>query len=231
MNLHYYQKELLRKLTLSKKPLKFNELLLKGIESEHMNYHLKKLISYKQIKKVDGEYQLTDKGKDYVDSLDDDIKTEEKQPKTSVIIKATRINDKGEKEMLVCKRLRHPHFGKVGRITGKVKFGEKIEDTVKRELYEETGLKTDSIKLIDIYRRLRYNKNENCVQDVFFYIFEVQNLSGNFIEKSEFQENFWLSRKDFDKRDDFYKDFSWDWAIKDRNNVFFQENIGNSNGF
>jgi PAB1-binding protein PBP1 len=66
---------------------------------------------------------------------------------------------------------------------------------------------------------------------VFFYIFEVQNLSGNFIEKSEFQENFWLTKKQFDKRDDFYKDFSWDWAIKDRNNVFFQENIGNSNGF
>ena len=114
MKLHYYQKELLKKLALSKKPLKFNELLLKGIESEHMNYHLKKLISYKQIKKIKGLYQLTDMGKDYVDLLGDDIKTEEKQPKTSVIIKAIRTNNKGEKEMLVCKRLRHPYFGKVG---------------------------------------------------------------------------------------------------------------------
>jgi ADP-ribose pyrophosphatase YjhB (NUDIX family) len=229
MNLHYYQKELLRKLALSQKPLKFNDLLLEGIESEHMNYHLKKLISLRQIEKVDGLYKLTNKGKDYVNLLEDDIKTEEKQPKTSVIIKASRINKEGKEELLVCKRLRHPYWGKVGRLTGKVKFGEKVEDAVKRELYEETGLITEDIKLLNIYRKLRYDKNENSVQDVFFYVFEVENLTGNFIEKSQFQENFWITKQDFKKREDFFKDFRWDWDIQ--NKEFFKESIDYSDGY
>jgi hypothetical protein len=44
IKLHYFQKDLLKKLTLSDKPVRFNELLIEGLESEHMNYHLQKLI-------------------------------------------------------------------------------------------------------------------------------------------------------------------------------------------
>jgi ADP-ribose pyrophosphatase YjhB (NUDIX family) len=208
MKLHYYQKELLKKLTLSKEPLKFNELLLKGLESEHMNYHLKNLISLKLVKKIDNGYQLTNKGKDYTDSLEDDIKTEEKQPKTSVIVRAIRFEN-GEEEQLLCKRLRHPYYGKVGRITGKVKFGEKLEDAVKRELYEETGLTVEDTKLLKIYRKIRNDDHGNPVQDVMFYIFEVKNPTGTMIEESEFQQNFWVNENDCKNRDDLYEDFKW----------------------
>jgi ADP-ribose pyrophosphatase YjhB (NUDIX family) len=230
MKLHYYQKDLLKKLTLSEKPLKFNQLLLKGLTSEHMNYHLKQLLSLKLVKKVDNKYQLTNKGKDYTDSLEDDIKTEEKQPKTSIIAMIVRINKEGEEEHLVCKRLRHPYYGKVGRITGKVKFGEKLEDTVKREIYEETGLKANDIRLVEIYRKVRKDKNEDTVQDVFFYICEATNLKGELITKSEYQENFWLTKKEYDKRDDFYDDFKWGKKY-DRETLNFKESIKQAKGY
>ena len=230
MKLHYYQKELLKKLTLSEKPLKFNQLLLKGLESEHMNYHLKNLISLKLVKKIDGRYQLTNKGKDYTNSLEDDIKTEEKQPKTSVIVRAVRTNDNGEEEQLVCKRLRHPYYGKVGRLTGKVKFGEKLEDTVKRELYEETGLTTEEVKLLKIYRKIREDEKGDPVQDVLFYIFQIEDPKGTMIKKSEFQENFWINKEEFDKRNDFYEDFKWGNGEVEKE-LMVNENIGIAKDF
>src|SRR3990170_944918 len=110
---HYFQKAILKKLTLTP-ILKFNELLIDGLESEHMNYHLKKLITYGFVSKKGISYQLTDKGKDYCNLLDDNIDMVEKQPKTSVLITGVRKNPQtGKIENLVSKRLRQPYYGKV----------------------------------------------------------------------------------------------------------------------
>jgi len=40
IKLHNFQNDLLRKLTLSKEDLRFKDLLIDGLENEHMNYHL-----------------------------------------------------------------------------------------------------------------------------------------------------------------------------------------------
>ncbi|PIP56799.1 hypothetical protein COX05_01015, partial [candidate division WWE3 bacterium CG22_combo_CG10-13_8_21_14_all_39_12] len=95
--LHFLQKELLRKLTLSP-TLRFNELLIEEIESEHMNYHLKQLIEQNLVKKINGEYALTDSGKDYSNLLDDNMEHLEKQPKCSIIINGIRKNKQGSIE-------------------------------------------------------------------------------------------------------------------------------------
>ena len=230
MNIHYYQKELIKKLTMSEEPLRFNDLLLDGLESEHMNYHLKALINHKLVKKENDKYKLTNKGKDYSNLLDDDVKTEEKQPKTSVILTIVRENNE-EKEQLLCKRLRHPYYGRVGRLTGKVRFGESIVDTAKRELYEETGLTSESISLMGIYRKIRKEKN-SVVQDAFFYVLKINDLKGNLISKTDLQENFWTNKEDCDKREDLYDDFSFDLQGWDnKNELFFKENIGKAQDF
>ncbi|NCS32452.1 hypothetical protein GW793_03075 [bacterium] len=98
--LHFLQKELLRKLTLSP-TLRFNELLIEEIESEHMNYHLKQLIEQNLVKKINGEYALTDSGKDYSNLLDDNMEHLEKQPKCSIIINGIRKNKQGSIEYFV----------------------------------------------------------------------------------------------------------------------------------
>src|SRR3989344_5105717 len=139
IKLHYYQIELVKKLSQAVF-IRFNDLIIKGLESEHMNYHLKKLINLGFVQKMSSKYTLTDIGKDYSNMLDENSSLPEKQPKTSIIIHAKRKNPKGQVEHLLSKRLRQPYFGKVGHPTGKVKFGEKVQEAAERELFEETGL-------------------------------------------------------------------------------------------
>lgn len=207
IQLHYLQNEILKKLSLSQSQ-KFNDLLIEGLESEHMNYHLKKLIDFGFVWKSKNEYVLTDFGKDYSNRMDDEVKVIEKQPKTSILINGVRLNKKNEVEFLLNKRLKHPYYGKVGRLTGKVRFGESLEQAVRRELYEETGLTAKNVVLEQIYHKLRHRETGEYVQDVIFYIFFVTGFEGNFISKYPQQENLWItskeaySRKDLDLYDD-----------------------------
>lgn len=212
--LHYYQIELVKKL--SQRPaVRFNDLIISGLESEHMNYHLKKLLDLGLVQKKHIHYTLTDIGKDHFNTLDEVSSLPEKQPKTSVIIHAKRKNSAGVIEHLLCKRLRQPYFGKVGHPTGKVKFGETVKEAAIRELFEETGLTAKTLTLERIYRKMR-QKDHLWVQDVIFYIFLVKNLSGQFIAKTPFQENFWISIKELHARSDLdlFDDFSTDDHLK-----------------
>ncbi|OGM29319.1 hypothetical protein A2801_02240 [Candidatus Woesebacteria bacterium RIFCSPHIGHO2_01_FULL_41_10] len=211
VKLHDYQKALVRKLALGRN-LTFNRLLIEGLGSEHMNYHLKRLLEVGFVIKRGTFYTLTDQGKDYSNRLDDAMKTVEKQPKTSVIINAVRKNDKGEIEFLLNKRLREPYFGKVGRMGGKVLFGETTEAAARRELLEESGLIAEKLILEEIYRKIRSRKDGTKVQDVFFYIYFTKNPSGTLINKTDHQENFWITKKElYERRDlDPYDDLLLD---------------------
>jgi 8-oxo-dGTP diphosphatase len=222
LKIHKYQKEILTKLHIVLSH-RFNELLIDGVASEHMNYHLKKLIDLGLVKKFEDNYSLTDKGKDYTNSLDDETKIVEKQPKTSIVIYGVRKNENtGEIEFLLNRRLEHPYFGKVGRMGGKVRFGEKITDAAKRELLEETGLTAKSFTLERIYRKMRQRENGEFVQDVVFYIFFVKDFFGTLIEKTPTQENFWASKKELENKDkyDTYDDLVLDEKLEPKPLIF-----------
>ncbi len=226
--IHLFQKELIRKLSFVEQA-KFNELLIDGLESEHMNYHLKKLVSLKFIKKVGNSYSLTDTGKDYLNMLDDNVNMIEKQPKTSVLLHVIRKNKNGEVEQLVSKRTIHPYKGKVGRLTGKVRFGETLQEAAERELYEETGLKATSYTLEEVYHKIRTDDKVEVVQDVLFYRFFITGITGTLIENTPVQQNLWASSKDLDKLDLFDDFVSED---RDQPNKFnFTESKKVSEGF
>lgn len=232
IKLHYYQKTLIKKLTLTKTGKRFNDLIIRGMESEHMNYHLKKLLEIGFVKRDNDIYLLTDLGKDYSNLLDDGLSITEKQPKTSIIIRGTRKNLKGEVEQLFNRRLRHPYYGKVGRITGKVLFGETLRQAAERELYEETGLKAKNYILEKIYKKMRKNEQGIFIQDVIFYIFFVTDFTGDLIKKTPMQENFWMTEKELrnPKKYDLYDDFEFDFhdSPKELNYV---ESIDRASGF
>lgn len=200
IQLHYLQTEILKKLSFSPK-LKFNQLLIENLESVHMNYHLKRLMSYGLVMKDKEYYLLTELGKDYTNRLDDVVKDIERQPKTSILIIGVRENKQGEIEFLLTKRLKHPFFGKIAELTGKIRFGETFEEAAKRELFEETGLTAKSFTLEKIAHILRKKSNGDVLQDVIFYEFFVTDFEGVFIEKLPYQENFWMTKKEFDKLD------------------------------
>jgi len=56
-----------------------------------------------------------------------------------------------DKKILLIKRKNEPFKGKWALPGGYVEYGEKVEDTIVREVYEETGLKTKIRDLIGIY--------------------------------------------------------------------------------
>ncbi len=208
-----------------KRKSRFNDLLIDGLESEHMNYHLKKLVNLGLVEKCDNCYKLTDKGKDYSNLMDDDMKLVEKQPKTSVILRVIRKDPKtGYIQLLLNRRLREPYYGKVGKLTGKVHFGETIEDAAARELFEETGLKAEKITIEEIYRKMRHREDGTFAQDVVFFMVFIDKFSGTFIGKTQYQENFWLSEEEYKERDDIdlFDDFVWHTQEKPRKITFHE---------
>lgn len=200
IQLHYIQIEILKKLSLSPK-LKFNQLLIENLESVHMNYHLQKLKTIGLVKKEKEFYVLTDSGKDYTNMMDDVVDEIERQPKTSILIYGVRQRSDGQLEFLLTKRLKHPFFGKIAELTGKVRFGETLEQAARRELFEETGLTAKTFVLERVWHILRNKESGEVLQDVIFYQFFVTDFEGVFIEKLPYQENFWMTKNEFDNLD------------------------------
>lgn len=230
--LHLHQLRILKKLTLTPSGLQFNKLLVEDISSDHTNYHLKELLKIKYVEKIDHLYRLTDIGKDYTGNLDDEIRKLERMPKTSTIAWVMRKRSDGVNEYLVNRRLRHPYFGKVGRITGKVRFGESLADSARRELLEEAGLTSGNVKLDKLYHKIRKRSDGQIVQDNIFYIFFMSDIKGKLKAKTEFQENFWVTVDDVrNKKYDFYDDFVLDDRDKPNENIEYEESIEIAEGY
>jgi ADP-ribose pyrophosphatase YjhB (NUDIX family) len=232
-HIHKYQKLILEKLSKTN-TRRFNDLILEGLGSEHMNYHLKKLIELQIVEKVAEHYSLTDQGKDYINSLDDKTKEVEKQPKVAVLLNIIRLNQNNFIEYLLNRRLEHPYLGKVGRITGKVRFGETFEQAAKRELLEETGLKATKLILEKIYRKIRKREDGLVVQDVIFYIFFSSETNGDLITKTPFQENFWVTKAEVynnPHKYDIYEDLELEERLFPRTLTSPEESVNTAKGY
>lgn len=196
---HAAQMAILRELLLAN-TLNFSALTRStGLTSDHANFHVKQLLEngfVEHVPKTYGEYRLTRKGKEYANRMDTDENKIEKQPKLSVVLVV--VNDKGEH--LQQERLKQPYYGYWGHPTGKIRWGETMEEAGARELMEETGLTADLTPL-GFFHKLDYDNNGDMLEDKYLCLIYGTNPRGELKEYSDGQRNVWLSDEEFEKKE------------------------------
>ncbi len=148
--------------------------------------HLQQLVKNGLLLKTDQTYFLTEQGKSLVTNIDHDTKVISQNYKVSVYMMPV-INGK----ILLYTRLKHPQYEYTGLISGKIKYGESILDTAKREFTEETGLSAE-FKIIGNLRQIRKNKKNEVIEDGVFYICFADEVSGSLTETNIEGRYFWI---------------------------------------
>lgn len=200
--LHKIQMLILRELLFSPQS-RFSDLNIQGLSNDHFSYHIKVLIEEGYVIKKDSKYSLTTKGKEYSNRMDTDNTQIEKQPKIAVIIIATKVV-KGKKCLLIQKRTKEPYFGYYGFITGKIRFGEKVFETARRELKEESGLEDGEIIIKRIvHDHVVLEDSGELVEDKMFYVVLIKNPKGELVDTKN-GRNKWITVEQFKKLEKKY---------------------------
>lgn len=161
--------------------LKYSEGRPDGVDNDLYKYHLKFLLQKRYLKKVGNLYELTERGKGYGHSISPEGEVQKKFY-VCVMIVLIREN-KGKREVLVQRRNKHPNFGELGTVNGKVKPSEGVVEAAKRRLREETGL-IATFKYVGMLRAIRHDRGENLLMDQWFNVCLATACEGELIEDS-----------------------------------------------
>jgi len=177
---------------------RFTDLNIQGLSSDHFSYHINTLIECGYVIKKDSRYSLTVQGKEFANRMDTDEVSIEKQPKIAVMIVATKIERK-RKYLLIQERTKEPYYGYSGFITGKIRYGEKIIETAKRELKEESGLECENIHIKRlVHDHVVLKDTGELVEDKMFFIIHMINPTGELIDTPN-GKNIWITESQFKK--------------------------------
>jgi len=175
---------------------RFSDLNIQGLSNDHFAYHVKVLIEGGYAKKENSRYSLTNKGKEFANRMDTENTEIEKQPKIAVIIVVTK-NINGKKHLLVQERTKEPYFGYYGFMTGKIRFGEKVSETARRELKEESGLEGGDITIKRIvHDHVVLEDSGDLVEDKMFYVILIKNPKGELVDTRD-GKNKWITVEEF----------------------------------
>lgn len=163
------------------------------LTSDHFNFHIARLVDLKLVEKVArGKYKLTPRGKEYANRLDTDNNTIERQPKSAVLLALERERN-GKKEYLFQERLKNPYFGFWGLPSGKIRWGETIVETARRESLEETGLDADFEVRGVYHEHVIQEETQELLEDKIFFVVQGTNVHGAFMENFEGGHNKWMT--------------------------------------
>lgn len=177
------------------------------LTSDHFNFHIARLVDLKLVEKVSrGKYKLTPRGKEYANRLDTDNNTIERQPKAAVILALERERN-GQKEYLFQERLKNPYFGFWGLPSGKIRWGETILETARRESLEETGLDADFAVAGVYHEHVLQEDTDELLEDKIFFVVSGTNVHGAFMADFEGGHNAWMTFDDAFKQEKKFDSF------------------------
>lgn len=182
-----------------------------GLESDHVKFHIKRLVELGYVEKVGAKYKLSIKGKEYANKLDTDAGVIERQPKVAVMLIIEREVD-GEKQYIFQERTKHPYYGYWGPPTGKIRWGESIYKTATRELKEETGLDGEFEYRGLNHERVQHERTGEIVEDKMFHLMFTNKVSGELIEQFDGGRNAWRTLKQMAREPKKYKSFDQEMA-------------------
>jgi 8-oxo-dGTP pyrophosphatase MutT (NUDIX family) len=225
VNIHEAQMAILRELLFHPSAGFAKLQKLTGMTSDHFNFHIQKLVEMKLVEKVArGTYSLTPRGKEYVNKLDTDSNTVERQPKAAVILAVERERV-GKKEYLFQERLKQPYFGFYGFATGKIRWGETIIQTAERELMEETGLMANH-RIAGVYHELVYQlETGEQLEDKIFFVVHCTEVTGELIHEFEGGRNSWMTRDEALRQPKIFTSFNIEIDIVSSDETFVEKRV------
>jgi ADP-ribose pyrophosphatase YjhB (NUDIX family) len=160
--------------------------------SDTFKFHVRKLVKLGYVIKLeDGRYELTAMGKEYANSLDEQIRAPEKQPKISILTIVSRATADGQTQYLLQQRLRNPFYGYWSEIHGRATWGEPFEETAGRQLKRQTGLK--ATLTMHGFRRIRDYDDSTLLEDKLFVILKATSVAGELSNTYAGGTNAWLT--------------------------------------
>lgn len=185
---HAVQKEIVRTLV-SKSQAKYSELKPARIESNLFMYHVNQLIKRGVVEKADGLYKLTTLGSMYVDRANLDKLVFRIQPKIVTILTVTS----GKGRWLLLKRLHEPHMDRVGFPSGKLHYGETLEESAQRELFEKAGISDAKLTLRgNVAMRFLDATGKETINHTIGYVFKAElKDEPDITNKSKYWAAFW----------------------------------------
>lgn len=177
--------------------LSFNALWDKQGTSNKFAYHLKTLEQDGLIKKEQGAYFLTSKGKSEAAFIDGASGKKASFPLVGIL--AVIFDSDGK--ILLNRRLKEPFYGAWGMPGGKIKFEHTILECAAEEIKEETGLECD-LELKGIFSAKTFN-NEKLAYNHQMFIVKATNPRGELIPSTREGENHWLTIDEIKQLDTF----------------------------
>lgn len=195
------KKEILEKLMYNTS-LNYNSLWnKKKYPSSKFNYHLKKLVNEELLEKNDEDlYKLTQKGTQYIAELNNKKLEKQTIPLTCSFVLCVNKND----EVLLQKRKKQPYLGIVNIPGGKVQFGESTQEAGIRELYEESKLTIESMKLKMIDEVRTYDFDEKVFAHIIAYTYVCREFNGKLEQENQEGEMRWHSLDEIHKIENIF---------------------------
>ena len=119
-----------------------------------------------------------------------------------VNLRVGAIIQKDGKILMVGNKIRPEYLFSVG---GRIKFGETAEDAVKREVFEETGIKMDVLRLGFIHENFFYGDSESnfgkLIYEISFFFYmkvpsDFNPVGNSFTEDNHKEFLFWIDPND-----------------------------------